>query len=138
MLRPCGKCGARLPVDMFHRRGPSGYIAWCKPCRKTYDAAYERRRRPLRMLQKRKRNALAVAWMREVKSRPCADCGNQFHPAAMTFDHLPGTTKRKDVAALVGGGMTRAARAEIEKCELVCANCHAVRTFMRREAAKAA
>jgi len=50
----------------------------------------------------------------------------------MTFDHRPGATKRDDVSALVGHGCTDLARAEIEKCDLVCANCHAVRTYMRR------
>jgi len=71
--------------------------------------------------------------MRDLKNKPCADCGGQFHPAAMTFDHLPGTTKRADVATLVIRSSISVARAEIAKCELVCANCHAIRTYERRE-----
>lgn len=70
--------------------------------------------------------------MRELKSRPCADCGLVFHPAAMEFDHLPGTIKRLDIASLVRRGSIGLARMEVEKCEVVCANCHAVRTFRRR------
>jgi len=70
--------------------------------------------------------------MRELKSsRPCTDCGGWFHPAAMTFDHLPGTTKRGDVSNLLYAGYRKVLLDEIAKCELVCANCHAVRTFMR-------
>ena len=115
-----------------------GHYPWCKPCRKVYDAAYARRTRTLRTAQYNARRLKAVAWMREAKSGPCVDCGQRFHPAAMSFDHLPGTTKLQDVASLAGRGHIRLARAELEKCELVCANCHAVRTFTRREAAKAA
>lgn len=71
--------------------------------------------------------------MRRLKSsRLCADCGGQFHPAAMTFDHLPGTTKRSEVSALLQSGYRKVLLDEIAKCELVCANCHAVRTFLRR------
>jgi len=85
------------------------------------------------MAGKRRREAELVAWMRAVKSRPCADCGEQFHPAAMTFDHLPGTTKRSNLASLVARSSIKVARDEIAKCEVVCANCHAVRTYERRE-----
>jgi hypothetical protein len=51
----------------------------------------------------------------------------------MTFDHLPGTNKRSDIATLVRRTSIALAREEIAKCELVCANCHAVRTYERRE-----
>jgi hypothetical protein len=136
-LRWCSACDQLLPVDQFHRQR-AGFYPWCKSCRKAYDAAYEKRRRPIRRLQERARIAAAVEWMRQAKSGPCTDCGQRFHPAAMAFDHLPGTSKRLDIASLAGRGCIRLARAEIEKCELVCANCHAVRTFMRREAKKAA
>ena len=137
-LRPCGRCGGWLPVDQFHRRGATGYIAWCKSCRKAHDAKYHARNRDHLIAQKRRRLDGIVAWMRAQKDKPCMDCGGTFHPAAMTFDHPPGADKRDDIATLAKRTSIASVRAEIEKCELVCANCHAVRTFNRREAAKAA
>jgi hypothetical protein len=74
--------------------------------------------------------------MRGLKARPCADCGGRFHPAAMAFDHLPGSSKRLEIANLVRRGSIGLARVEIAKCEIVCANCHAIRTFLRREQAR--
>lgn len=90
------------------------------------------------MAQKRERVQALVAWMRELKvGRPCADCGGIFHPAAMAFDHLPGSMKRSEVSNLVYSGSRQLLLEEIAKCELVCANCHAIRTFEREQAAKA-
>ena len=128
----CRLCDIVKPVTEFHRRGP-GYLFWCKSCRKTYDAAYHHERRDIRMAQKRERITRLVDWMRQLKSQPCMDCGARFHPAAMSFDHLPGTQKRSDIATLVKRGCIGLARLEIAKCEIVCANCHAVRTYLRRE-----
>jgi hypothetical protein len=91
-----------------------------------------------RLMQKR-RAAIAAnsAFVREVKTgRPCADCGGRFHPAAMDFDHQPGTKKvRGGVSALARHGTTTKAVLirEMWKCDLVCANCHRVRTFTRRQ-----
>lgn len=64
----------------------------------------------------------------------CADCGFTGHPAALEFDHRPGTEKRFIVSS--GYSRNRAkVLAEIEKCDLVCANCHRIRTHDRRVAA---
>lgn len=131
-FRRCRLCYVQKPLTEFHRRG-DGYLHWCKACRKTHDASYYQLRRDELMARKRQREAELVSWMRAVKSGPCADCGRRFHPAAMTFDHLPGTTKRSDIATLVRRTSIRLASEEIAKCELVCANCHAVRTYERRE-----
>lgn len=53
-----------------------------------------------------------------------------FPPAAMQWDHLPGKIKLGDVSAL-HGRTRQEILAEIEKCELVCANCHTLRTAIR-------
>jgi hypothetical protein len=53
-----------------------------------------------------------------------------FPPEAMQWDHLPGTDKRGDVSTLRGLSK-QAVLDEIAKCELVCANCHVMRTFHR-------
>jgi hypothetical protein len=132
--KKCGTCGLVKPLTEFHQRG-SGRQSWCRSCRQGYDAAYHARTRERRLVRKRERIVENVRWMRELKSRPCVDCGIQFHPAAMTFDHLPGQSKVLDIASLVRRGSIGLARHEISKCEVVCANCHAVRTYTRREGA---
>jgi len=53
----------------------------------------------------------------------------------MTFDHRPGTKKVNDLATLAISGCTGLFQEELSKCDLVCANCHAVRTYLRREQA---
>lgn len=48
----------------------------------------------------------------------------------MQWDHRPGTAKRGDVSSLRGRSKDEILD-EIAKCELVCANCHVLRTFKR-------
>jgi hypothetical protein len=50
----------------------------------------------------------------------------------MQFDHRPGEGKSFDVASAVRGYSRKRILAEIAKCDLVCANCHAVRTYRRQ------
>ena len=133
-MKKCGRCGVEKRLAEFHRwnRG-DGLQPWCKPCRKEYDRAYHARNRKRRQQQVRARRSKLAAWNHGLKaSSPCADCGGFFHPIAMTWDHLPGSEKVDEVSNLVKAGKTLKARAEIEKCELVCANCHAVRSFERQ------
>jgi hypothetical protein len=65
------------------------------------------------------------------KSVPCADCGVQYPPYVMQFDHL-GDNKDSNVSAMVNKARPiKVIQAEIDKCEVVCANCHAQRTHDR-------
>lgn len=80
----------------------------------------------------RQRRAAAQnrAIIREAKNRPCVDCGIQYPPYVMQFDHLDRTEKRFEVSD-IGARTAETLRAEIAKCEVVCANCHAERTHQR-------
>ena len=74
-------------------------------------------------------------WVTSIKlERGCVDCGYNAHPAALHFDHLPGVEKTAGIAKLIGRIGREPMLAEIAKCEVVCANCHAVRTAERRPA----
>jgi hypothetical protein len=67
----------------------------------------------------------------EIKSNnPCADCGGYFHFSVMDFDHL--RDKRKGVSRIKTWAWKRI-QEEIDKCELVCANCHRLRTWSRSQ-----
>jgi len=62
----------------------------------------------------------------------CADCGYKDHAVALDFDHVSGV-KLGNVGTLVNrGAAMETILAEIAKCEVVCANCHRVRTERRR------
>jgi hypothetical protein len=69
------------------------------------------------------------------KARPCMDCGGSFPPEAMEFDHRPGEPKHFQPAHMKGWRADRIER-ELAKCDLVCANCHAIRTRQRLIAAQ--
>ncbi len=67
-----------------------------------------------------------------LKDNPCSDCGIVFAPEAMDFDHRPGETKIMSVSDLVRGRYSEATiLEEIAKCDLVCSNCHRVRSRLR-------
>jgi len=62
------------------------------------------------------------------------DCGGRFHPVAMDFDHVQ--EKTLSVGTLVSAGFSeKRIEEEISKCELVCANCHRIRTYKRLKGA---
>jgi hypothetical protein len=63
--------------------------------------------------------------------RGCADCGYRAHAVALDFDHVRGE-KVDNVGTLAARSSMARLLAEIEKCEVVCANCHRVRTHARR------
>jgi len=49
----------------------------------------------------------------------------------MQWDHKPGFEKLGDISADFWGRSRDDVLAEIAKCDLVCTNCHAIRTFSR-------
>lgn len=73
---------------------------------------------------------LKILYIREKKQVPCADCGISYPYYVMDFDHL--RDKKFLVAHLVNQGWNRIDE-ELSKCEVVCSNCHRIRTFKRSQ-----
>lgn len=128
----CGGCKQdKTPAD-FHRRG-RGYQAYCKACKARVDKRIYQINKPKILRQKRQAHKTLVEWSTTLKKGPCSDCKLTYHHAAMQWDHLPCFEKHAAVSRLVQLGVSKnKILKEIAKCELVCANCHAVRTFNRR------
>lgn len=64
-------------------------------------------------------------------AKGCADCGYNLHPWALELDHLPGTIKLRTVASQMYMSWKKIEE-ELAKCDVVCANCHAIRTMTRK------
>lgn len=140
----CCNCEKRKPIEQFsiykrrnsdetYRRGR------CKKCINAYHVARRQRSAEVRKQHYayvRNNQTKLIAHCDELRrSTPCADCGGTFNPWQMQFDHIRGE-KVENVMQLALNGSTRLMMEEIEKCEIVCANCHADRTHRRRECSK--
>ncbi len=76
-------------------------------------------------------NKAPYKYMVEMKNKPCADCHIQYHFSAMDFDHLPKFKKNFGIAQGALNASLQEIKAEIAKCEVVCSNCHRVRSWKR-------
>lgn len=77
----------------------------------------------------RKRQTLRN-WVNDIKTNtPCTDCGVMYPYYVMDFDHLD--NKKILVSKVINSGSWVQTKAEIAKCEVVCSNCHRIRTFNR-------
>ena len=90
---------------------------------------YQRNRKHLLEKQREKNRRLAAnrrKWLVEYKKTlNCLRCGEN-HPATLTFHYLKGSDKSFEIGnAIVKGVSLQKLVAEIEKCEALCANCHA-------------
>ena len=81
----------------------------------------------------------ARAWAREVikatKERPCEDCDVEYPTPVMHFDHVRGKKKFGIAGATITASLSDRFKQElldeIAKCDVVCANCHAIRGIER-------
>ena len=59
---------------------------------------------------------------------PCVECG-ESDPIVLEFNHVDPTDKKYNISEMVNGGHSwKSIMNEIEKCEVLCANCHRRRT----------
>lgn len=130
-VKRCCTCKSVKPLAQFSRlrRARDGRQPSCRACNAAYHRAnWERHMAQIRARTKRRR-AATRAWVIEyLRGHPCVDCG-ESDIVVLEFDHL--RDKRANVSVLVQNGELWQVRAEIEKCEVVCANCHRRRTAHR-------
>jgi hypothetical protein len=136
-MKTCSKCKQEKDYSEFHKRtyksGTVGYQGYCKICQKSYDRNYYLEDKDRRLSINKKWQDEFWIWYTDLKNKPCADCKNSFDPVCMQWDHLPGYDKIERVSFIARTTMNREKiLEEISKCELVCANCHALRTKDRK------
>jgi hypothetical protein len=128
----CSKCNIAKALDEFNFRQKSKEIrhAYCKDCGKLLTKSHYQRNKKqymdknLRSLKKRRE------FVQKMKNKPCADCGIVYPYYVMDFDHRENETKEFGLHKVTQKALG-ALKREIEKCDVVCANCHRERTHQR-------
>jgi phosphopantetheinyl transferase (holo-ACP synthase) len=130
----CATCKEWLSVDEFSIRNKKTGVLQrlCKECMRPYRRKWYRKHHEEQVARTLANRLAKKEAIRDMKSNPCTDCGQTFHWAVMDFDHLDGKEKESSVSVMVQNGVSMdRILAEISKCELVCSNCHRLRTWNR-------
>lgn len=114
----CQTCKMDLPPADFYKDTSKkwGIGNRCKPC--------EKQRMENRTQGKKK-------FIRQAKDKPCTDCHVKYPYYVMDFDHRPGEDKLFGLDRYALFNLEKVLE-EIAKCDVVCANCHRIRTNERR------
>jgi hypothetical protein len=111
-------------------------LAYAKEWKKSnpeYQRQWNARNKEKVSATRRRRRQRITEAINLIKSNPCTDCGVQYPPHVMDFDHIEPSNKSYDIHRLKSDGASvEAIKKEISKCELVCANCHREREYQRR------
>lgn len=131
----CRQCESAARAS--HREAnPERYSCKTNPKLKARTDEYRRTHTEQYNAWKLARKAELYAKMNVLKSAPCADCHQMFPPVAMDWDHLDGARKEDCIGQMVDHCVRwEKILVEVAKCDLVCSNCHRVRTFRRRQEA---
>jgi hypothetical protein len=136
-MKRCPRCGEVKHLKEFGTRTSGKPQHWCKICHCQYQREYFERRQSYYAELQAQRVARNRELLRKAKRVPCTDCGQSFPPYVMDFDHRPG--EEKAFALANAAGWTRISlkrlEEEVAKCDVVCANCHRIRTHQRRKEA---
>ena len=134
-MKQCTHCKNEKPDSAFssRQRARDGKASWCRDCfkdnwQKRYygnHIFYKERHAESR---NRLRNEKARRVYDYLKQHPCVDCG-EFDPIVLEFDHKDNTDKFESVTQMVVNNASwEKIAAEIQKCDVRCANCHRRRT----------
>ena len=135
-MKKCRKCEESKPLSEYNRRGDR-HQPYCRPCdnqksRERYAENRESHLLSIRARSDRYRAEVRLYVSSLKESQPCSDCGKSYPHYVMDYDHT-GTDKLFNIANAVNRGFSlEKIKTEISKCQLVCSNCHRIRTHNRR------
>jgi hypothetical protein len=94
-------------------------------------AYYDRNKGRVKQVARDRRNLVRKLLQEYKQQRGCMDCKIMYPYWVLQFDHRPGEEKLGTIATMHTTHSFAEVEAELEKCDVVCANCHADRTHSR-------
>jgi hypothetical protein len=128
--RTCSKCGVEKDISEFRLRNrfTGRRQSYCNDCGSQMGKDWYERNKDYQKQNASKHRSEYQKRGREyiwdyLSTHPCIKCG-ESDPHALEFHHARGA-KVIEVSRLVGRGSSlEMLKAEIEKCDVLCANCH--------------
>lgn len=123
-MKICSKC-----KNEYEYYGQKNTL--CKSCKCEYQRARYAKKTPkqkaaYRATDKKRQLRIRLLVRKYKQKLGCQDCGNK-NPIVLDFDHRDPSKKHLSVSEMSGYAEAKV-RKEMNKCDVVCANCHRIRT----------
>lgn len=139
-IKKCSKCLKDLDLSNYymrktgHRSGE--YYEKCKDCMKdrgrNYYHANHDRQLKLALIRRHRAYLEKRSFLIEYKNKPCLDCGIKYPFYVMDLDHRDFKNKVNNVSRMFTANWSlEKIKNEASKCDVVCANCHRIRTYKK-------
>lgn len=132
--KKCTKCNRILSLDNFRwkNKALNKKHSRCKQCEKEIEKAnYEKRKDAIiaRAYQYKQENVNLVNFY---KQQGCCKCGEK-RGYVLDFHHINPNQKDNTIAHMIKSSSLENLKKEIEKCALLCANCHREFHYLEKE-----
>lgn len=130
-MKKCNRCNLDKPYDQFYKRSAlkDGYQKLCKVCKAIMDKKRYAQPEVKEKQYKSSKNRRVLNRQRLydfMKDKKCIKCG-EIDIACLHFDHRNPEEKKFNIANLSSLAWETVMN-EINKCDILCANCHCKRT----------
>ena len=136
--RKCKGCGEIKLCkwnSSFSQTGVPEYKSRCNDCFNAWQQTYRSTAKGRKSINKciRKRNAKRKQWAVTLLGGECKICGYKKSLSALTFHHRYPKEKDFDIGPALGNKPVIIIKKELQKCNLLCFNCHMEEEEIRRE-----
>lgn len=131
--KKCATCLVTKLTSEFYKHHRKGFQSNCIECRNSYNREHYRANKAKYMSRakasKRKYLTELRVYLRSyLTENPCVVCG-ESDIVVLEFDHIDPSTKSFCIAQATRRGLPLAkVKSEIDKCQILCANCHKRKT----------
>lgn len=134
-MKRCCRCKQTKAFEHFAKDSSrkDGYANKCRECYRVWTKQHYQNNKELYKARRREVVREAKEFVNSFKeSNPCTDCGQYYPYYVMEFDHVPERGKKNFNVSDTGRySNLDKVKAEMDKCDLVCSNCHRERTHTR-------
>lgn len=127
-MKECYKCGEKKELSEFsqNKNKKDNLNSECKNCQTKYFKEYYKNNKEKHIKSVSKtQNYKKIKLAKIKKEKGCCKCGYKDHSSALHFHHKDQKQKEFTIASNYHHDLDLLL-IEIEKCDVICANCHAI------------
>ena len=132
-MKYCSCCKENRPKERFNKNKTrkDGLNSFCRDCQRLKSKEYYSEKREYHKDYVAKQKIATKKLFQEYKNTlRCSKCDFN-HPAALDFHHINSSEKEIDISSAVSrnGWSWKRIKKEIDKCVVLCSNCHRIEHY---------